>query len=209
MKSLLIALALLAAIPAGAQTVASCQTSGVWPTGSFLPCTSVTYITQPIPATANVADMRCPATGACAFSWTPSVLPTDQVWAKTTALPAGTWVLASTLTFAGAGTPAPKAQAVLTWIAPTTDVSGNPLPAGLGLTYNVYRGSSATSLTKLTNVSALTYTDPAGSTTPTTYFYAITATCATCTESAESAIVSATLAAPALKPAVPSAVAAH
>jgi hypothetical protein len=218
MKSVLIALLLLAAIPATAQTISTCPTAttgAAWAAGTFLPCTpAATYIAQPVPATAWVSDMRCPiapATGSCVFSWQfpANVLSTDQVWAKTTAVPAGTWISASLIIFAGASPPATKAQAVLTWVAPTLTVSGAPLPAGIALTYNVYRGASATTLAKLTNVSALTYTDPAGSTTPTTYFYAITATCATCTESADSGVVSATIIAPALQAAPPTGLASH
>jgi hypothetical protein len=48
--------------------------------------------------------MRCTTT--CVVSWqlSSSVLKTDQVWAETAAAPAGTWVLASTLTFASTPT---------------------------------------------------------------------------------------------------------
>jgi hypothetical protein len=102
---------------------------------------------------------------------------------------------------------APPAQAVLTWTAPTTNTNGTPII--VPLTYNVYRGSSITTLRKLTTVAALTYTDPAGSATPTTYYYAVTATCAACTESADSGIVSDTIAAPPLTPAAPGGLAAH
>jgi hypothetical protein len=99
------------------------------------------------------------------------------------------------------------AQATLTWAAPTANTNGTPIT--VPLTYNVYRGSSATTLTKLTNVSALTYVDPAGSATPTTYYYAVTAICAGCTESADSGVVSDTIAAPALTPGAPSGLMVH
>jgi hypothetical protein len=99
------------------------------------------------------------------------------------------------------------AQATLTWIAPTLNTNGTPITAPL--TYNVYRGSSATTLTKLTNVSALTYVDPAGSATPTMYYYAVTAICAGCTESADSGVVSDTIAAATLTPGAPSGLAVH
>jgi len=212
---LLAALCLFAGPTLHAQTVASCPTATAgsnWATGAWLPCTpGATYIAQPIPASAIINDMRCPlpagTPGTCTFSWqlSTAVLPTDQVWVQTTAAPAGTWVMASTLNLPSAIIPVSNPNtAILTWVAPTTTAAGAPLPAGIALTYNVYRGMSATTLTKLTNVSALTYTDPAGSTTPTTYFYAVTATCSTCTESAESAIVSKTIVAAALKTAAPS-----
>lgn len=97
--------------------------------------------------------------------------------------------------------PSVAASAVVSWQAPTVDSAGNPLT--IALTYNLYRGTSATQLTKLASVAGLSYTDPAGSATPTTYFYAVTATCPVCTESAESAIVSATLQASAIQPAAP------
>lgn len=93
------------------------------------------------------------------------------------------------------------ASATLTWAAPAVDNQGNPLT--VPLSYNVYRGAAATNLTKLTNTTALTYVDPAGSSTPTLYYYAITATCTSCVESAQSNVVSDTIAAPALATAAP------
>jgi hypothetical protein len=114
---------------------------------------------------------------------------------------------ASTTTSPLPVTPTYLAQATLTWSAPTTNTSGSPIT--VPLTYNVYRGASAATLLKLTNVSALTYVDPAGSATPTTYFYAVTATCAGCTESADSGVVSDTIAAAALTPGAPGSLAVH
>jgi len=107
LKILAIAALLLGAPAAYSQTVASCPTAtpgSTWnPTTQWLKCSDLTYITQPVPTTAPVSDMRCGSTG-CVFSWQlgPQVKPTDQVWAKTTARPTGTWVGASTLTFASA-----------------------------------------------------------------------------------------------------------
>jgi hypothetical protein len=206
-------LALLACVSVHAQTVASCPTAtagAAWAANAWLPCTpAATYIAQPVPATAIINDMRCPATGACALSWQNSsaVLPTDQVWVQTTAAPTGTWVLASTLKLGAPITPIPPsaydAQAVVSWTAPASFTDGTSIT--MPLTYNLYRGTSATALTKLTNVSALTYTDPAGSATPTTYYYAVTATCSTCAESAQSGVVSKTIAAPKLTPGAPAA----
>jgi hypothetical protein len=105
LKTLAIAVALLGAPTAFAQTAASCPTAkpgGVWAKGAWLPCsTTPVFVAQPVAARTLVSDMRCPASG-CVFSWQlgPDVLPTDQVWVKTAAKPAGTWVKASTLQFA-------------------------------------------------------------------------------------------------------------
>ena len=120
--------------------------------------------------------------------------------------PAAPWSAATTVSPLPA-TQTYLAQATLTWAAPTTNTNGTPIT--VPLTYNVYRGGSATTLTKLTNVSALTYVDPAGSATPTTYFYAVTAICAGCTESADSGVVSDTIAAAALTPGAPVGLAVH
>jgi hypothetical protein len=121
MKASFLALVLaFAAHAAQAQSVSTCPTAAagtVWAKGAWLPCsTSVAYIAQPVPSTTLASDMRCPispATGACVFSWQlgPNVLPTDQVWVKTTALPNGTWVKASTLKFASGG-PSPFADCI-------------------------------------------------------------------------------------------------
>jgi hypothetical protein len=120
-----------------------------------------------------------------------------------------TFVTLASLGFGSAGNvpPPPNANAaVLTWTAPTQNTDGTTITAPL--TYNVYRGASATALTKLTSVSALTYTDPAGSATPTTYFYAITAVEAG-VESVDSGVVSKTIAAAALTPGAPTSLVAH
>jgi hypothetical protein len=314
-------IALLALTPAHAQTgttVASCQSAvpgSTWSaTTQWLLCPAGLYwAPPPLPVTAIINDMRCPlpagTAGACTNSWqrvgNSTVLPTDMIWVKTTAKPAGVWVLASTLSFATGVAPPPAASpsgtivtagstsvitdaagntwginatakctatwatagtigeitvngvldatscqvteiayvagvvwqensagqwfskstptaawvgpatsplgantstAVLTWIAPTLNTDGSKITAPL--TFNVYRGSSAANLTKLTNVSALTYTDNAGSATPVTYFYAITAVEAGA-ESVDSGVVSKTIAAAALTPGAPTGAAAH
>jgi len=104
LKILAIAALLLGAPAAFSQTVSSCPiaTPGtVWSAGAWLPCsTTVAYVAQPVAPTSPVSDMRCTASG-CVYSWQlgPNVLPNDQVWAKTTAKPNGTWVFASTLRF--------------------------------------------------------------------------------------------------------------
>jgi hypothetical protein len=65
--------------------------------------------------------------------------------------------------------------ATLTWTAPTTYSDGTTIPSGVVITYNVYQGTSATTLTQLiSGVSALTYSST-GLNSGTTYFFAVTA----------------------------------
>ena len=197
-------LALAAFVPVHAQTVASCPsgTTAPWATGAFLPCPVVTlYITQPVPTTALIADQRCPATGACVNSWmlANNVVPTDQVWTQKGTPAVGAWVAAKTLTFASTAPPPPPppytTSAVLTWTAPTTNTDGTALTNLAG--FNIYSGSSATSLSLLGSVGAtvLTYTATIG--VGTTYF-AVTAfnSAVPSTESAQSTVVSKTVTAP-------------
>jgi len=94
-------------------------------------------------------------------------------------------------------TPIYLANATMTWTPPTTDTLGRTL--SLPLTYNVYRGASATTLTKLTSVSVPQYSDPATNATPMTFYYAVTATCGSCVESGKSGVVSATIASGSVK----------
>jgi hypothetical protein len=124
------------------------------------------------------------------------------VWQKNTA---GDWYSKTATSWSAATTVSPlpasvPTQAVLNWTAPATDTNGAPI--SVPLTYNVYRGLNATSMAKLTNVSGLSYIDPAGSTSPTTYFYAVTAVQAG-HEGAQSNVVSGTIAAPTLTPTAP------
>lgn len=191
---------ILAALPAAAQTVATCPTAiagSAWTAGKWMPCAqTVTFIAQPVPATTIVSDMRCPTTGACALSWRlpATVLPTDQIWVKTTAIPAGTWIKASTLTFAPV-TPPYTAPAVLAWTAPTANTDGTPLTDLTG--YNVYEGVSPTTLAKIATLpaTALTYVLQMG---VGTMYFALTAINSANPpgESVQSAIVSKSLALP-------------
>jgi hypothetical protein len=106
------------------------------------------------------------------------------VWMKIAAALAGAPV---------APTPILLQRALLTW-SPVSVPPG--IAASVPITYNVYRGSSATTLAKLAGgISSTTYTDPISSATPVTYAYAVTATCAGCTESADSPVVTVTVAA--------------
>src|ERR1035441_4056332 len=103
-KILAIAALLLGAPAAYSQTVASCPTAtpgSTWnPATQWLKCSDLTFIAEPIPATALINDMRCNhVSDTCVFTWMlpAHVLPTDQTWVKTTARPNGTWVASSTL----------------------------------------------------------------------------------------------------------------
>jgi hypothetical protein len=104
-------------------------------------------------------------------------------------------------------TPTYLAQATITWSAPLVNADGSPISGPL--TYDIYRGSTATALTKLTSVSALTYVDPAGSPTPTTYYYAVAANYAGGNPGAETNVVPDTIAAAVLVPGVPTGLAVH
>ena len=170
-------LAGFASLAGAANTVATCPTATpgtVWAKGAWLPCSANASGPIPLPATAIVADMStggCVGTCSTTFSWllASNVKATDSVWSPSgnvwiTAVAANS--LATVVTTPPAG---PSAQAIVSWSAPTAFTDGTPI--NVPLTYNVYRGSSATTLTKLTNVTGLSYTDPAGSATPTTYFY--------------------------------------
>lgn len=67
-------------------------------------------------------------------------------------------------------------SATLSWTAVTTYTDGTTIPATCPVTYNVYQGLSATTLTKVaTGVTALTNTINTGLSDGTTYFWAITA----------------------------------
>jgi hypothetical protein len=183
----------------GAATISLEQCpSGTVTKYAFVPVTAQVPVvmSQASSGDQNQANLRCQLLSTALPGWYAKVTSnggTSFSWvAVTSLLPVTPPVISP---------PALPASAVLTWTAPTTDVNGNPLT--VPLTYNVYRGAAATTLTLLTNVSAMTYTDPAGSSTPTTYFYAVTATCASCVESADSGVVSTTIAAPALQPSAP------
>lgn len=126
------------------------------------------------------------------------------VWQKNTA---GNWYPWNGKAWGPATTVSPilPSAAWLTWTAPTTDTNGATIT--VPLTYNVYRGLSATNLSVIkSGLAALTYSDPATSAAPTTYFYAVTAVQAG-EESALSQVVSATIQAPLVVPSPPPAVA--
>jgi hypothetical protein len=128
LKTLAVAVALLGAPAAFAQTAASCpaaQPGSVWAKGAWLPCpTQPVYIAQPVAARILVSDMRCAASG-CVLSWQlgSNVRPNDQVWVKTAAKPAGLWVLASTLQFTTGSNPYAQCTKFLYTGAPFTLVT--------------------------------------------------------------------------------------
>jgi hypothetical protein len=66
--------------------------------------------------------------------------------------------------------------ATLTWSAPTTYSDGTSIPSTVAVTYNVYQGTSATSLVKVASgVSTLTNTISTGLADGQTYYWAVTA----------------------------------
>ena len=170
MKILISLLFALLALPAAAQTVATCPsaTAGtVWAKGAWLPCNAVVYVALPPPGAAKIARMHCAAAG-CTFSWDPpsAFLAGDSAWQVTPAKPSGTW----------AGLPAaaaPTSIATLTWTQPTLDVNGN---AAQLTGDKVYRGHLAdgSDLALLASIPpAATFSD--GGLTVGTWCYAISA----------------------------------
>lgn len=166
-----------------------------------------------VPAAASTVVAQCVAASqkqcwpSFAATMAPSVpfssLPsTAYVWAQVGAATAPAWVLASAVTVTAlAATPVPAdTSAVLTWSVVTTGVDGSTLTGAV--TYNVYRGTSATTLTSLSaGLTALTYTDSGLA--PGVWYYAVTAVCAAL-ESDKSAVVSKAIVAPApVKPIAP------
>lgn len=171
--------------------VATCPTAvpGPWATGTFLPCTAVVYVAMPVPATAIVSDLR----GAVG-SWqlASSVLPTDQVWAQTTAVPAGTWVSGLTVASPIGST------ATLSWTAPTLNTDGSAL-TNLA-SYNIYQGA-----TKLASVLAPATSYVISGLAPGTYTWTVTAVNSAAAESAPSTPATGTVTPPVVVPSTPQA----
>ena len=70
----------------------------------------------------------------------------------------------------------PPPTATLTWTAVTQYSDGTTIPSTVTVTYNVYQGTSATSLTKVASgVTALTSSISTGLADGQTYFWAVTA----------------------------------
>jgi hypothetical protein len=66
--------------------------------------------------------------------------------------------------------------ATLTWSAPTTYSDGTAIPSTVTVTYNIYQGTSATTLTKVAaGVTAVTDSITTGLADGTTYYWAVTA----------------------------------
>lgn len=116
------------------------------------------------------------------------VTGTPSTWFVRTSTNGGTswtWTLISSL---GAGTSTTTPVSItVSWTAPTTYTTGAPIGT-TPITYNLYKGTSATTLTKVGSVAATSYVD-SQVTTGTQYFYAVTATCAGCAESAKTPAV--------------------
>lgn len=86
-------------------------------------------------------------------------------------------------------------SATLTWSAPTLYSDGTTIPSTVTITYNVYQGASATTLTKVaTGVTTLTDLITTGLVDGQTYFWAVTAV-ANSLEGAQSNVVSKSFAA--------------
>ena len=204
LATILLSVVSLAAQAGVVPVMEGCPSGTITAYTSQPPTSTLPIVVSSSPTGLPMATLRCQTLASTPLTWYVKYSPDNGSTWNFALIPAyKALVAAATAPPVVVTLPA----ANLTWTAPTTDTSGKPL--AVPLTYNVYRGTSATALTKLTNVSALTYTDPAGSATPTTYYYAVSATCASCTESAESAIVSAVLAAPPLTPANPTNLAIH
>ncbi len=93
-----------------------------------------------------------------------------------------TWGLTSTTT-PPAGVALPtclNGTVVLSWIAPTTDSNGNPIPTTSGTAtnaitgFNIYQGNSATTLVKVASVAATALTYSVTGLTAGTYYFAVT-----------------------------------
>lgn len=81
-------------------------------------------------------------------------------------------------------------SATLSWAAPTVYSDGTAIPSTVTITYNVYQGTSATSLTKVaTGVTAVTDSITSGLADGVTYYWAVTAV-ANSLEGAQSNVVS-------------------
>jgi len=94
-------------------------------------------------------------------------------WSKTS--PTASWSPSA----GSAVSPLPAASApsaILAWSAVTAYSNGSPIPASVAVTYNIYQGTSATSLVKTTTgVTAVTSTITTGLVAGTTYYFAVTA----------------------------------
>src|ERR1700734_1330650 len=70
-------------------------------------------------------------------------------------------------------------SAALAWSAVTTYSNGTPIPASVAVTYNIYQGTSATSLVKVTTgVTAVSSTITTGLVAGTTYYWSVSAVAA-------------------------------
>lgn len=106
-------------------------------------------------------------------------------------------LLFATAAFAQAAPP----SATLAWTAPTQYSDGTAIPSSVVITYNIYQGTSASTLTKVTSgVTTLTSTVTAGLSDGVTYYFAVTAV-AGGLEGAQSNVASKTF--PAMPPGAP------
>jgi hypothetical protein len=97
---------------------------------------------------------------------------------------------------ASAAGPAVADAAVLTWAAPTTNVDGSALADLIG--FNVYHGTSPTAMMMAASLAATARSYAESNLTPAVWYWYVTAVNAVGTESAPSAMVTKTIAVPAL-----------
>lgn len=183
------------------------QTTSAVKVNQCPPAPALTPFATVVPTLKTYAKVADNATGLNTRCATLSTMPlTSYVSVSTNGGVTWSWATVASLGLSGAVTPPVPTSATLTWVAPTTDTTGAPLT--VPLTYNVYRGASATVLTLLLKgVTGLTAVD-----TPPllgTYWYAVSAVAAG-VESAQTPAVSAQLTAgKVISPAPPTAVAVH
>jgi hypothetical protein len=173
-------LALLALFAAGAvhaattYYVSSCTNGG----STFKTVGISTQTTVEVAQAPGVSATLCQLLSATPGTWSVRTSTNGGVsWA---------WTVLSTLNL-GVTPPPIKVQMTVTWTPVTAFTSGALIT--VPLTYNVYRGLTATALAQVGSTGALLFNDTAV-VPSTTYYYAITATCSGCTESAKSAVVS-------------------
>ena len=136
-------------------------------------------LTLPTAQTCGVAPATTTQTMSCPTGFTGSWVQTTT-WASAAAPTCWTAVLTPPSAPSGACTPVvtpPTAQAILTWSAVTQSTSGVTLSTPV--TYNIYQGTSAGSLSKVASgLIGLTTTLTAGLSTGNTYYWSVSATAA-------------------------------
>ncbi len=170
---------------------------------------SLSCVVKFVPATADTQTFNTSTGAACWVTQTTclwrklsAMASTDQVMSRT-----GTdgstegWHARSTVTYVATVPAAGTGKATLTWSAPTVNTDGSAITDAL--TYNVYRGPSATAFTLLKAGATSPYVDSglaAG-----THYYTVTAVNSANRESAQATPASLTIAPLVVTPKTPSA----